>query len=888
MSPRMLLLAHLVTFATAAPSLAQRLPVDIRPDHYDLAFDVDLGRARFEGTETIRVRLSEPARRVVLHALDLDIHEATIASDGASRKAKVALDRAAETATLSVSGKIPAGIATIHLRFAGVLNDKLRGFYLSKTSGRSYAVTQLESTDARRTFPCFDEPAMKATFALALTIARGDTAISNGALLSDTPGPGPSRHTLKFATTPKMSSYLVAMAVGDFQCLEGAADNVPIRVCTTPGKRELGHVALDIAKDVLTFYNRYYEIGYPFGKLDMVAIPDFAAGGMENTAAIFYRETDLLADEQTSSLSTIRNIASVIAHEVAHQWFGDLVTMRWWDDLWLNEGFATWMETRPLTARHPEWNLAVDEALDNQTALDLDALGATRPIHSSAETPAEIEETFDAIAYQKGAAVLRMIENYVGARAFRTGVNAYLARHAYSSATSEDFWAAITTVSGKPIDRILPTFVNQPGVPLVDVSLACQEGGSTLTVRQRRFFLDPAQTNATRTGTTWQIPICVKRPDGADAICIVATDRESNSLALPGCAPWVFVNAGAQGYFRTAYPPEMLRALAPAIETSLTAPERLSLAGDEWALVRAGRHTVADYLTLAAGFGRERQGGVLTELAGRLAFIHDYIATDALRPRFEAFIRTLLRPRFDEMGLVPAHDDSDDLRALRSVVVSVLGTTGNDPDAIAGARSLIERALSGGAALDPTTANAMLRVAASRGDRALFDALVAAAQHARDPEEYDRYLGALTYFEDPPLVQRGLERALTDDIRRRDTAFYLRGFLANRAANALAWTFVKQHWATLLPKMSIAGADAGLVASLGSFCDAGARDDIKSFFKAHRLPSAARALDQTIERINNCITLRETQTPVLAQWLGDRVLSGGFSRPRTPLDDPSR
>jgi aminopeptidase N len=541
--------------------------------------------------------------------------------------------------------------------------------------------------------------------------------------------------------------------------------------------------------------------------------------------------------------------------------------MRWWDDLWLNEGFATWMETRPLAATHPEWNLAVDEARDNQTALDVDALRATRPIHSNAETPAEIEETFDAIAYQKGAAVLRMIESYVGAQAFRTGVNAYLAKHAYATATSEDFWAAIAAASGKPVDRILPTFVNQPGVPLVDVSLTCQAGRTTLSVRQQRFYLDPAQTSAAQAGAAWQIPICVKRPDGADAICLVTTGSAPNGASFPGCAPWVFVNAGGQGYFRTAYPPEMLRALAPVIEASLTAPERLSLAGDEWALVRARRHTAADYLTLAAGFGRERSSGVLSEISGRLAFIHDYLTADPLGPRFEMFIRALLRPQFDDVGLVAADGDTDDRRALRSVVVTALGTMGNDPDVIAGARSLVDRALSGGAALDPTTANAMLRVAARRGDRALFDALVAAAAHARDPEEYNRFLGALAYFEEPSLVQRGLERALTDEIRSQDTAFYLRSFLANRATNALAWAFVKQHWAELLPKVSISGADAGLVASLSSFCDAGARDDIQSFFRAHRRPSAGRALDETIELINNCITLRESQTPVVAEWL---------------------
>src|SRR6185436_3695492 len=297
-----------------------------------------------------------------LHALDLEFREATIRSGGTTQTARVVLDKTTETATLVVPKTISAGSAEIDIRYGAALNPALKGFYLSKANSRNYAVTQFESTDARRAFPSFDEPAMKATFDISLTIDRHDTAISNGRLVSDTPVPGDSRHTLKFATTPKMSSYLVAMAVGDFECLEGAAEGIPIRVCATPGKRELGRLALGMAAEIMSAYNRYYEIKYPFGKLDMVAIPDFAAGAMENTAAIFYRESDLLADSSTASLTTRKNIAAVIAHEMAHQWFGDLVTMRWWDDLWLNEGFASWMETKPLAGAHPEWHLDLDEA----------------------------------------------------------------------------------------------------------------------------------------------------------------------------------------------------------------------------------------------------------------------------------------------------------------------------------------------------------------------------------------------------------------------------------------------------------------------------------------------------------------------------------------------
>jgi aminopeptidase N len=366
----------ILSIALAAPlrSAAQQLPTIIRPEHYDLTFAVNLDRERFDGTETIRVQISQPTTRIVLNAVDLQLRDVMIGSGTSAQKAAVTIDQSNETATLTVPKAVPGGASEIHVRFSGVLNDQLRGFYISTANNRKYAVTQFEATDARRAFPCFDEPAFKATFALSVTLDEGDTAISNGKVVSDTPGPRTGRHTMTFATTPKMSSYLVAIAVGDFQCLTGSAENVPVRICTTPDKQALGHIALDDALQILRFYNGYYAIKYPFGKLDVVAVPDFAAGAMENTGAIFYREADLLADSASASVGARKQIASVLAHEMAHQWFGDLVTMQWWDDLWLNEGFATWMANKPLAAAHADWNVGVDEAVENQRALDLDAL----------------------------------------------------------------------------------------------------------------------------------------------------------------------------------------------------------------------------------------------------------------------------------------------------------------------------------------------------------------------------------------------------------------------------------------------------------------------------------------------------------------------------------
>jgi aminopeptidase N len=552
---------------------------------------------------------------------------------------------------------------------------------------------------------------------------------------------------------------------------------------------------------------------------------------------------------------------------MAHQWFGDLVTMQWWDDLWLNEGFATWMANKPLAAAHPEWNVAVDEALENQKALTVDSLNATRPIHVDVNTPEQIEEIFDAITYEKGAAVMRMVESYVGADTFRNGVNAYIQAHAYGNATSEDFSKALSAASGKPVERILPTFVNQPGVPLIDVSMACAGSQTKVTLAQQRFLLRSGGAENVR----WQIPVCLKSAGQQNQTCEVVSDV-SQTITLPGngCESWVFANAGAQGYYRTAYTPEILRAIAPHVATGLTPPERLSLIDDEWALVRAGRHSAAEYLSLAAAYGREHASGVLGDVANRLAFIGDYLTADAARPRFEGFVRSLWRPLYDEIGFDTAASDNDDRRVLRATLVEMLGLVGEDPEVTAKARAALDRTLSGGVPLDPTVADAVTHTAAAHGDRALFDALVAAGERASSPEAQYRYHNALPEFRDPALIDRALERALSPRVRSQDTSIYLGAFFGNPAARERAWRFVTAQWKALEPKIMIAGGDTNLVASLGNFCDVKTRDEITTFFAAHKLPGAVRTLDQTMERINNCIELKEKQTAAVSGWLAAR------------------
>src|SRR5580693_7632808 len=403
-----------LTFLALTLSLAsaQRLRELARPDSYKLTFNPDLEKATFEGDETIAIRVLKPTSEIKLNSADIEFHDVTVTTGGSTQKAKVTAEKENEMIVLSVEKPLAAGPATIHVTYSGILNSEMRGFYLGKDDqGRKYAATQFESTDARRAFPSFDEPAYKATFNITAVADNGQIAISNQKIVSDTPGPG-DKHTVRFATTAKMSSYLAALVVGNFEYIEGEADGIPIRVYSTPGKKEMGRFALESAEHILSYYDRYFGIKYPYGKLDLVGIPDFSAGAMENTGCITFREVILLIDEKQGSVDLKKTIASVIAHEMAHQWFGDLVTMKWWDDVWLNEGFATWMSSKPIEAWKPEWNYPLDDVSGTGQTLNVDSLANTRPIHQAANTPAEIQELFDGIAYGKAASVLRMLEAY--------------------------------------------------------------------------------------------------------------------------------------------------------------------------------------------------------------------------------------------------------------------------------------------------------------------------------------------------------------------------------------------------------------------------------------------------------------------------------------------
>jgi aminopeptidase N len=851
----------LVLVSTRA--FAQRLPDNVIPSHYDLAVTPNLQAATFTGTERISVTLKKPSSVIVLNAAEIQFDKVTIKSGTSIQPARVSLDSAKEQAMFTVDRAVPAGAADISIDYRGILNDQLRGLYLSQANNRRYAVTQLEATDARRMFPSFDEPAYKATFSLTATIDQGDHAIANGAVISDTPGPGAAKHTVKFDTTPKMSTYLVALAVGDFECQTGSADSVPIRICSTPDKKGQTGFALEAAEAILRYYNKYYAVKYPFKKLDVVAVPDFAAGAMENTAAIFYRETLLLADPKSASGSARTQIGVVLAHEMAHQWFGDLVTMRWWDDIWLNEGFANWMETKPLKAWKPEWHMELSEVRSNQSAMTLDSLKTTRPIRAEAWTPAEISELFDQIAYEKGAAVLRMVEAWVGEEPFRQGVNAYIDRFKYGNARAEDFWGTLTKVTGKPVDKVMSGFVDRPGVPIVDASVACNGNAGSISVSQGAQATAPA-AGARQSSASWTIPVCVRTPEGSSTCREVASAPAS--IRENSCPAWVMANAGARGYYRVAYSPEMIRAIARAVDT-LAPTERIALLSDEWALVRAGRHDIGAFMDLAQGFRNERTPAVLNTLLDRLASIGEALTTEASRASYRAWVASLLKPALTEVGWTPRTGETEEQKEVRAALISALSDTARDPETIQSARRMVQAHLDSKEPIDPMLLNAIVGVAAIGGDAALYDRYLARSKQASDPEEHYRYLYGLADFSDPALVRRTMDYIVGPEVRNQDTVVFLSRLLSNPDAQSLAWELLQARWEDLQKKTGQVFGSPLLIGSLGQFCDAKTQSEIGKFFATHKVPEAERTLQQALERISSCVELAAAQSPKLAEWL---------------------
>ncbi|MCU4185432.1 M1 family metallopeptidase [Acidiferrimicrobium sp. IK] len=778
---------------------SHRLPRTVIPERYLLELVPDLAAATFKGRVDIEVRVEAATDTVVLNAAELDIPGATFTGpDGRKVTGKVSTDEATERATISLDAPLEAGSWQLALEFTGVLNDKLRGFYRSTYTAddgtvRTLATTQFEAADARRAFPCWDEPDFKATFAVTLVVEEGLTAISNGDVVSDEPiGDGTRR--VRFAETMVMSTYLVAFIVGEFELTEPRdVQGVPLRVAAPPGRSHLTPYAVAAAEHALTYLAGYFEIPYPASKIDHVAIPDFAFGAMENLGCVTYRETALLLDEARASQLELQRVATVIAHETAHMWFGDLVTMKWWNGIWLNEAFATFMELKTTDALRPQWDVWTAFGAGKAAAMVTDGLRATRPVEFEVGEPAEADAMFDVLTYQKGGSVLRMLEQYLGEEQFRKGIARYLKQHSYGNTETTDLWDAIEAASGEPVRATMDTWIFQGGYPLVSVKAG--DDGRSLVVSQQRFVYDGEPAEG-----LWGVPLSLRASVGGTVETRrVLLDEPSATISFDGPVDWAVLNAGGTGFYRVRYSPDLLAALSSAGLAGLAPLERIGLLGDTWAAVLAGQASVADWARLVGALGDEDDPDVWGAALAPMALL-EVVATDAQLPALAAFAHRVVGPAFARLGWDAAPGEADRAAICRGRLLGVLGTVGADPEVRAEAARRFGSDRDGGDALAPDLRGAVVNVVAAAGGAGEWEALLERYTTVTNPQEKVRYLFALTQTPDPALLRRTLDLCLSDEVRNQDAPYVVPMVLANRAGGAWAWDWVTGHWDAVLDR----------------------------------------------------------------------------------------
>jgi puromycin-sensitive aminopeptidase len=840
-----------------------RLPVHVKPTAYDATLSLDLQAGAFTGSMRIDLALSQEAEEIVLHAHELDIGRARIRAAAREEDALVQVAKASETVILRFRSPLPRGVATLELAWSGKVTAGLRGLY---AAGGGILATQFEAADARRVFPCFDEPGFKATWRLSVEAPKGIALLSNGAPVREEDLG--ARRRVQFAETPPLPTYLVALVAGRIEAHTGTSvRQVPVRTFAQPEKLALTGFGQDVAVEVLPRLEDYFGVPYAFGKLDQVGLPEFEAGAMENAGLITYRELALLLDPATASLAQKKRVAEVVTHELSHQWFGNWVTMTWWDDLWLNEAFATWMAYKIVDRWNPAWRVWLDFDQGKAAAQHLDALRSTHPIRAEIHDVAEAGEAFDLITYEKGGAVLRMIEGYLGEERFREGIRLYMRRHAKANAVADDLWGALGEASREPVLELANAWIRQPGFPVVHASRA----GRTLRLEQRRFFSDPA---APREPGIWPVPLVVRSVAGGAAREQRILLREARvEVRLEGDVDpdFVVLNAGATGFYRVAQDAAGVEALArnlPRLETA----ERIALLSDEWALVRSGEREIGSFLQLCASFAGEEDYAVLDELVARLSFIEHRLVADPDRARLQRLVARLFHPQLVRTGWAAAPGEADAVRLRRAAAVRALGIVARDASVSAEARLRLDGWLSGNRdALEPNLHDAAVTLVARDGDEARFERFRALFVKETDPAFRRRYLIALASFEDRALAARGVDLGFGDEVPLQDSASYLGALLVNRTAREPAWARIRADWSQLHRRLGAAPMLLRrVVEGLGSLIERRHLEEAEAFLAAHPLDEAKQAIAQTLERLRQDVELRERTGRAIGRWLSSQ------------------
>lgn len=841
-----------------------RLSSLIIPLQYVLTLQPDLKEFKFAGEESITVEIKKSINSITLHSKDLFIESVLIHQNKKELKAKsISFDTALETVTFTFPEKLTVGKWNLAIQFKGELNDKMLGFYRSKyeVNGKEeyMAVTQLESTHARWVFPCFDEPAFKATFSVSLIIPKELTAISN-TIEERIEDYNAISKIVRFVKSPQMSTYLLAFIVGKFEYLESKTkEGTRVRVFVTPGKKKLAAFALETGVKILSFYTDYFKVQYPLPVMDMIAIPDFAAGAMENWGAVTYRETALLVDPVQTAVANKQRVALVIAHELAHQWFGNLVTMQWWTDLWLNEGFASFIEFLAIDSVFPKWNIW-DQFIFSEYSrgLELDGLKNTHPIEVEVHHPDEINEIFDSVSYSKGASIIRMLEQYLGRNVFRKGLQQYLKKHAYSNTTTENLWEALEFVSKKPVKKIMKNWTQKSGYPLVTV----ENNKSSVQLSQQRFLSSPLSQKQVTDTVLWNVPLFILQNNSKEVMTYLMSNK---SVALSRVDPndWVKINANETSFIRVKYSDTNLKLLqVPIREKRLATADRFGILRDSFALSESGYSSTVQALDVARSYIQEDEFTVWAEMTTQLHKIENLISAEPFVDDFKSYAKALYAPIAKKLGWNKKKGESEDTTLLRSIALYNEGHYG-DSETISTAKNLFQTVVKKKKHLDSNLHGLVYALVAENGGEAEYKDLMMLYEETALQEEKDRIFRALCSFPQKHLLQKSLDFSLSDNVRAQDAFKAVHFVFANPHGKELAWNFVQEKWDTFVKKFAGSHLLVRFVSPAESFVSEKKAHEVEAFFQKHKTPGVERTIAQVLEQIrSNALWLKRDKTAI--------------------------
>ena len=864
--------AAFCSLAAAAQQPPQlRLPDTVAPTSYRVQLKLDPGKDTFSGHIAIKIEVKQPANLIWLNGTGLSISEASLRSGGRTMAAK-SVPGGNDFIGLQFDSNVPAGAAQIDIQYTGkVRQHDSSGVFHMAENGNDYLFTQFESTDARGAFPCFDEPSYKVPWQLTLDVPQQDDAVSNTPIVTDSANAG--RKTYIFKETKPLPSYLIAFAVGQFDFVPAGyagKNHVPVRIVTPKGHAADAKYAAEVTATILTRLEDYYGIPYPFEKSDQVAIPStFGFGAMENAGMVTYGQTILLANPERDTVARQRECASVEAHELAHQWTGDLVTTAWWNDIWLNEAFATWMEQKIIAEWKPEWHTRVEDVNSKLEAEADDSLISARKIRQEIKTKGDISNAFDAITYQKGAAVIGMFESWVGPEQFRKGVQAYLKKYAFGNATAPEFLDAISSATKKDVTQPFSTFLNQAGVPLVSVSLDCNQSAPTLHIQQQRFL--PLGSKGS-TDQNWQIPVCIRYGTGdkdQSACKLISDPKEEWTLKANSCPAWVQANDNAVGYYRVDYEKSLLENLTKGdVDQRLSAAERVDFIGNASALAGGGKLPPADALGLVETFHSDPERYVVEGALDLALEPRLHLVPQSLEPNYQRFLQKNFGKRAHELGWIPKPGEADSVRLLRPTLVPDIATYGGDQELAKQGRALAEKWFQDRSSVDPNMVNAVLRTAAYYGDKNLFEEFLAQYKKTKDRQERQRLLRSMASFRDAAAISALQQAVIAGEIPMVEGGGYLllSAGQGTTATRQMPFDFLKAHYEQIMKERPTGGGFdfAAMLPRVGqSYCNDQSRDALKSFFEPRidKLTGAPRTLSQVLERIDVCIAQKNAEEP---------------------------